>query len=252
MQQKINAKLEFLLAKGTNPDGLLYEAAHYLLLAPGKRIRPLLTCAIAEMLQGNREAALTAGCAIEIIHTYSLIHDDLPCMDDDDMRRGKPSMHKAYDEATAILVGDFLLTYAFEVLVSHVDVGDHQKVQLVATLAQASGGKGMVMGQLLDLQAIDTTLIHSLKTAALFKAAFAFGAILSDVNATLLHQIKELGHEFGLLFQLVDDIHDQDHPEGHQKAIEKTKKKKVYLLEQLRSLPYNSAPIESLLNLCEL
>lgn len=245
----IDAKLELLLSKGSDPHTLLYQAAHYLLLAPGKRIRPLLTLAVAEMVGGSREEALTAGSAIEMIHTYSLIHDDLPCMDDDDMRRGKPSMHKAYDEATAVLVGDFLLTYAFEVLADQMQLEEKERVRLISTLARASGGRGMVGGQILDISTTknDIDYVHSLKTAALFQASFAFGAIIASLSPSLTEEIAALGHDFGLLFQLIDDLIDGDHPEGREKAMAKMEEKRSAFLTKVKVLPYNYEPLLLLL-----
>ena len=137
MIKLIDNELERLLAG----ESFLFQAARYIALAPGKRIRPHLTILTAQMLGCHSPAAVTAGCALEMVHTYSLIHDDLPCMDDDDFRRGKPTLHKVYDEAHAILAGDFLLTYAFEVL-ADLHLSADQNLRLIKSLSSAAGGEG--------------------------------------------------------------------------------------------------------------
>lgn len=251
MDQRINEideRLTELLAQGTEKGSLLHEAGHYLLLAPGKRIRPLIVLAITEMWGGEKKEALTAAAALEMVHTYSLIHDDLPCMDDDDMRRGKPTLHRVYGEATAILVGDFLLTYAFEVLAHHMILSSMQKIALITTLAKAAGGKGMVAGQILDIQASAATeLLHELKTAALFQAAFCFGAIIALQPQAQIQKMGEWGRQFGLLFQLKDDLEDGDHPEGKEAAEKKAEKIAHWLREEATHYPNQGTVLLSLL-----
>ena len=182
------------------PDTLTYKAARYALLSGGKRLRPRLVLMTAEALGASIEEALAPAVALEMIHTYSLIHDDLPCMDDDDFRRGKPTVHRAFDEATAVLAGDLLLTHAFQMIADRPD--------FVRILAEASGGEGMIGGQLLDIwQSDDIEKLHRLKTAALFRAALHFGALLGKVDPK---PFMQFGETFGLLFQALDDVDDED------------------------------------------
>jgi farnesyl diphosphate synthase/geranylgeranyl diphosphate synthase type II len=168
-------------------------------------------------------------CAIELIHTYSLIHDDLPAMDDDDLRRGKPSLHKAYDEATAILVGDGLQARAFELLANAPGLSAEQRIAMVKVLAKAAGPAGMVGGQFIDIQATnsDMTLddlktMHSLKTGALIRASLALGGIAAGASAQQLSALDEYGAHIGLAFQVVDDILDV---EGDTATLGKTQGK---------------------------
>jgi geranylgeranyl diphosphate synthase type II len=194
----------------------LNEAVHYSLFAGGKRLRPILCAASAEALGGNRETALPVACAIEMIHTYSLIHDDLPCMDNDDYRRGSPTNHKVFGENMAVLAGDALLTHAFETLAScarHSDPG--LIVRVIHEIAHGAGISGMVAGQAQDVlsegQAMDPqTLeyIHTHKTGALFRAAVRSGAIMAGAQEQALDALTEYAEAFGLAFQITDDILD--------------------------------------------
>jgi geranylgeranyl diphosphate synthase type II len=187
----------------------LGEAARYAVLGGGKRIRPRLVMAAADLYGAPVEHSLFPACALELIHSYSLIHDDLPCMDNDDFRRGKPSLHKVYGEAHALLVGDFLLTLAFELLASSPYLTPLQRLQLVKTLAFRAGGDGMIGGQALDLaEHPNTEEIHRKKTAALFIAACEFGGIIGDHSD--LDFLREFGENLGLAFQLLDDLVDGD------------------------------------------
>lgn len=197
-----------------NPDPLLYQAASYSVLNPGKRIRPLLTLAATQSLGGDEEKALYPACAIEILHTYSLIHDDLPCMDDDDLRRGRPTLHKIYPEGQAVLTGDLLLTLAFEILASSPGISSAQIVELIQVLAKKSGGQGMILGQSLDLLGENKTLswnelslIHKRKTADLISTCLEFGAILSN-KSSLRPTLEQIGEDIGLSFQIIDDVLD--------------------------------------------
>ncbi|NGX54338.1 MAG: hypothetical protein K1000chlam4_01064, partial [Chlamydiae bacterium] len=194
------------------PRSSLYEAARYSLLAPAKRIRPRIVIATAKMYGIPEEVSLAPACALEMIHTYSLIHDDLPCMDDDDFRRGKPSLHKAFSESHAVLAGDFLLTYAFETIARSPGLLPEQKVALTATLAKSAGGEGMVGGQVMDLHSNLDSLeeIHLRKTATLFRSAAQCGGILGNVSSETYDTLTNFGSNFGLLFQILDDIHDRD------------------------------------------
>ncbi len=209
----------------------LFDAARYSLETGGKRIRPLLVSLSARAVAGEHSlpASDHLSCAIELIHTYSLIHDDLPAMDDDDLRRGKPSLHKAYDEATAILVGDGLQARAFELLAQAPGLTDGQKIALIKTLAGAAGLRGMVGGQFVDIQATDSEknldelqAMHSLKTGALIRAALALGGIAAGASAQQLSALDQYGAHIGLAFQVVDDILDV---EGDTKTLGKTRGK---------------------------
>ncbi len=193
----------------------LYEAARYSLLAPGKRLRPLLTLATVESLSGPLEHALNPACAIEMIHTYSLIHDDLPCMDNDDLRRGKPTLHKVYTEGHAVLTGDYLLTYAFEVIANSPHLLPEQKLQLVRILAQRAGCNGMIGGQAVDIASegkkIDWELLHFIhlnKTGALIAASFEFGGVIAQASSQEMGLLQTIGEQIGLAFQIIDDILD--------------------------------------------
>ncbi|HYF91233.1 MAG TPA: farnesyl diphosphate synthase [Symbiobacteriaceae bacterium] len=196
----------------------LLEAVRYSLLAGGKRLRPVLVMAAAELFGAPAERVMPAACALEMIHTYSLIHDDLPCMDDDDLRRGRPTNHKVYGEAVATLAGDALLTMAFELLGRQANVPGvtpAQALQAVAEVAKAAGAAGMVGGQIEDLQwegkrapAEQLKQIHRLKTGALFRASLRSGAILAGAGAADLARLDQYAEHFGLAFQIQDDVLD--------------------------------------------
>ncbi|MCH9625334.1 MAG: Farnesyl diphosphate synthase [Chlamydiales bacterium] len=228
----------------------LYDGARHVLLSPGKRMRPLLTLATTHMLDAHSiQATMDPACALEMVHTYSLIHDDLPCMDDDDFRRGQPTLHRLYTEGHAVLTGDYLLTYAFDVLSNASLLTDSQKIQLIQTLALASGGEGMIGGQILDIEDSDQIeKMHTLKTAALFSAAIEFGAIVANASPQDRQTLKTFGLQFGQLFQMVDDILDNDHPEGLEKAESATHALYNKALQTLKSLPYNSDLLLDLTN----
>ena len=194
----------------------LKEAIEYTLGAPGKRIRSVLVLWCCELIAGqvNRNAEI-ASTAIEMVHTYSLIHDDLPAMDDDDLRRGQPTCHKAFDEATAILTGDALLTLAFEILAKEID---HPTIAvgLISQLAQDAGAAGMIAGQMADLKAQENTgtkemleYIHINKTAKMFRCAAAMGAICGGATQKQFECLCEYGLHIGLAFQVADDILDE-------------------------------------------
>lgn len=193
----------------------LRSAMHYAVLNGGKRLRPFLVVETATMLGGNRDAALRIGAALECVHCYSLVHDDLPAMDNDDLRRGKPTVHIAYDEATAILAGDSLLTYAFDIIASTEGLGDAEKLALVLALSRASGIGGMAGGQALDLaaekQAPDEQgiiTLQAMKTGALIRFACEAGAIVAGSPAEDRATLRRFGERIGLAFQLADDILD--------------------------------------------
>ncbi|TGD75657.1 polyprenyl synthetase family protein [Mangrovimicrobium sediminis] len=208
------------------PGGLA-EAGAYSLGNGGKRIRPVLCHAAAAALgAADRTRSAAPAHALELIHTYSLIHDDLPAMDDDDLRRGQPSLHRAYDEATAILVGDGLQARAFEVIAGSDVLDAAQKVAMIGVLARASGMQGMVGGQYIDIHATGTDMdlaalqaMHQLKTGALIRAALALGGIAAGASEAQLRALDDYGRHIGLAFQVVDDILDVD---GDPSALGKT------------------------------
>jgi geranylgeranyl pyrophosphate synthase len=213
--QSVNNTLQRILdCRQINSE--LKEALKYTLDAPGKRVRSVLVLWCCELVSGqvNRNAEI-ASAAIEMVHTYSLIHDDLPAMDDDDMRRGRPTCHKAFDEATAILAGDALLTLAFEILTEGVEQPEIA-VRLVSQLAQDAGAAGMIGGQMADLKAQESAgtkelveYIHINKTAKMFRCAAAMGAICGRATQKQLESLCEYGMNIGLAFQIADDILDE-------------------------------------------
>lgn len=197
----------------------LSEAMKYTLFAGGKRFRSCLTLGVCDMLSGNRKMAIKLACGIEMIHTYSLIHDDLPCMDDDDLRRGKPTSHKVFGEAQALLAGDALLTYAFQYMIeSGLSFNDPGYYRAVAEIAKRSGPCGMVAGQSLDLISEENGTkderelyyIHSHKTADLLVASILAGAYCCSINESQLKSLQDFGEKVGLLFQITDDILDAE------------------------------------------
>lgn len=217
-RERVDEKLQYFLSFPESRCSLLTEAMRYATLNGGKRVRPLLIYATAEALGANKSAADLAACAVELVHSYSLVHDDLPAMDDDDLRRGQPTCHIKYDEATAILAGDALQSYAFELLADgeapHLDASD--RLQLIQALAYASGTSGMAAGQSLDLQAEgkDLTLqelenIHVHKTGKLITAAVKMGAICAKTtDDQILKALDLYSSAIGLAFQVQDDILD--------------------------------------------
>lgn len=201
-----------------NSDTKLVEAMRYSSLAPGKRLRPFLTVTTAKIFGVSEEQALQTAAAIEFVHTYSLIHDDLPSMDDDDMRRGQLSCHKKYDEATAILAGDALLTYAFEVLADRTTHGSQAvRCELIRCLAKSAGSSGMVRGQMLDMLSEkkqmslnEITHLQRLKTGELFTISCDAGAILGNAPNNLRNHVRGYANDIGLAFQITDDLLDAD------------------------------------------
>jgi len=204
------------------PEGAearVFEAARYAALAPGKRLRPFLVLACAHLFSVAKQSALNAGTAIELLHTYSLIHDDLPAMDNSDLRRGRPTCHKTYDDATAILAGDGLLTIAFEILADPATHGDPAvRCELVTCLAKAAGMSGMVGGQMIDLAAekdpnLDIgaiTRLQRLKTGALIAFSCEAGAILGKASPDARKALVAYAHDIGLAFQIADDLLDEE------------------------------------------
>lgn len=212
--RKINNSLLSFIPDAKDGQYSVVEAMEYSLENGGKRIRPVLALEFAKACGGSRDDCLPLACALEYIHTYSLIHDDLPCMDNDDLRRGKPSCHKQFDEATALLAGDALLTHAFEI-VADSDVSDDKKVMIVSLLAQNSGVSGMLGGQVIDLlfEQGDPTLkelftVYKLKTGALISAACLIGCISAGASSEQLSAASKFAYSLGIAFQIQDDILD--------------------------------------------
>jgi len=219
------------------------QAMKYSLMAGGKRIRPILCLAAAEAVGSDKKAALPAACAFEMIHTYSLIHDDLPAMDDDELRRGKPTCHVAFGEATAILAGDALLTLAFQILSSPVNIKESQALvwlNVIHVISIAAGYKGMIDGQMRDIISEGTLLslddlenMHALKTGALIEASICCGAILGNGNRKQIKQLKIYAKNIGLAFQITDDILNvEGNPAVMGKAVgtDKNRNKSTYPL----------------------
>ena len=213
-KNRINSKLESLLPS----DGsILSEAIRYSVIGGGKRLRPILVYLIGELGNAKNDSLDILAGSVEIIHCYSLIHDDLPSMDDDDLRRGKPTTHKKYDEATAILAGDALQPLAFE-LISNLDTSDSNKITIVNCLANACGYLGMVGGQIKDIHSKeintvhDLDVMHSQKTGRLIQAALETSGILSGLDQKDIEALSKYGEKIGLAFQIQDDIIDIESP----------------------------------------
>jgi len=208
--------LDMLLPKPRNGETRLFEAMRYAVMGSGKRLRPFLVLNSARLFDVHEYCAARVAAAVECVHCYSLAHDDLPCMDDDDLRRGKPSTHRQFDEATAVLAGDALLSLAFEIL---SDPGTHEdpniRCELVRCLAVASGPQGMAGGQMIDLESENQTLtvgevtrLQQLKTGALISFSCEAGAILGKASAQQRQALHGYAHDFGLAFQITDDLLD--------------------------------------------
>ncbi len=214
----VNRALEGYLPQVRGPAFRVVQAMHYSLFAGGKRLRPILCLAAAEAVGGDPGEVLPVACALEMVHTYSLIHDDLPAMDDDELRRGQPTCHKQFDEATAILAGDGLLTEAFGILsgaASHFTGREAALLEVIELISSAAGYQGMVGGQMLDLQAEgrqvtlkELELIHRLKTGALITASVRAGALLGGGSRQQVAVLTAYGEKFGLTFQITDDLLD--------------------------------------------
>jgi geranylgeranyl diphosphate synthase type II len=215
LKETVDEALESLMPSADSHPKRLVSAMRYSLFAGGKRIRPILVIAAAEAAGGSAEGALGPACAVELVHTYSLIHDDLPAMDNDDFRRGKPTCHRAYNEGTAILAGDALLTLAFQVLADTVKGKPETGIRMVRELAGAGGWRGMVGGQQVDLDSEGTTpelpvleYIHTHKTGALIRCSVILGGMSAGAEESFLHALGRYGEKLGLAFQIVDDILD--------------------------------------------
>ncbi len=208
---------ETIIGKDT-PEKTIYDAMKYSLMAGGKRIRPVLSLGVCEMLEGNLDDVMPYACGIEMIHTYSLIHDDLPAMDNDDYRRGRLTSHKVYGEAVAVLAGDALLNFAFETMLGHTIKSCNNinlKVRAMEIIANASGASGMIGGQVVDLESEGRSItketlnyMHKCKTGALIKASVMSAAVISGADETTAGCLEEFSELIGLAFQIKDDILD--------------------------------------------
>ncbi|MBR5480034.1 MAG: polyprenyl synthetase family protein [Clostridia bacterium] len=210
--EEINAALAASLDGENLPQKKVFDAMAYSLNGGGKRIRPILVLEFARLAKVSKEKAMPFACAIEMVHTYSLIHDDLPCMDDDALRRGRPTCHIAYDEATAVLAGDGLLNYAYETMLD-ADVPAETKLNAISALAKASGVYGMIGGQIVDMEgeeralsASELTEMHRMKTGALIRAACEMGAYLGGGDENLLDAARRYADALGRAFQIQDDV----------------------------------------------
>jgi farnesyl diphosphate synthase len=222
VQTEIDSVFDAFLPVPDDTRARLVEAMRYAAIGGGKRVRPLLVVSTAELFGVDRTAALRAGAAIEAIHVYSLIHDDLPCMDDDDLRHGKPTLHKVFDEATAVLAGDSLHALAFEILSDPGTSSDpFTRAELIATLATASGKDGMAGGQIMDMEAESAdydlpaiTRLQQLKTGALLAASVEMGAILGKIAPEGRTHLRAYARDIGLAFQIADDLLDLEGDEA--------------------------------------
>jgi geranylgeranyl diphosphate synthase type II len=214
-QKKVDAALNRFLPPATTRPKTIHQAMRYSIFAGGKRLRPVICLATAEVLRGKIEPALPLACAVECIHTYSLIHDDLPCMDDDDFRRGKPTSHKVYGEGIAVLAGDALLTIAFEIAARCQSWPRYPHAVVIREIAMAAGSRALVAGQVADLEGEGKKItpeelryIHENKTAALIASSIRLGAMSANATPKQLERLTDFGQSLGLAFQVIDDILD--------------------------------------------
>lgn len=250
-RQMVDAALDRYLYSVSDGQQIVVDAMRYSVENGGKRVRPMLTLEFCRVCGGDPEKALSFACAVEMIHTYSLIHDDLPCMDDDDLRRGKPSCHKQFDESTALLAGDGLLTLAFETLTKAEGIAPEYVLRAVETLSRLAGVKGMIGGQVIDLLSEDRTVdfetlqtIDNLKTGALIEAAVLLGCFAAEVSdEAILSACRTYASCIGLAFQIVDDILDVTSdtqtlgkPVGSDEKNEKSTFVKLLGIEKCRAL----------------
>ena len=258
----INSNITKFIPECIYKQDIISEAMLYSLENGGKRIRPVLTLEFCNLICSDYKRALGFACAIEMIHTYSLIHDDLPCMDNDDLRRGKPSNHIRFGEANALLAGDALLTHAFSAITEANDVSFENRVKVVKYLSESAGIGGMIGGQVLDLQnennsltAEELVITHSLKTGALISASAVLGCLAADADDKSIEAAKQYSSAIGIAFQIVDDILDVSgdekvlgKPVGSDEQNDKTTFVTIYGIEQSKKLAdfYTDTAIKSL------
>lgn len=258
-RRKVEAALDAWMPREGEMPSVLHQAMRYTVFAGGKRLRPFLVLECCRLVGGDEDKALPAACAVEVLHTYSLVHDDLPCMDDDDFRRGKPTCHKVFGEGIAVLCGDALLTLAFEWLAAKLPergVDAETTVRVIATLAEAAGSRWLVGGQAMDITAQEAIShqpsalsgqevkqIHERKTAALMRACCVMGGLIGGATETQLSSLNDYGCWLGLAFQITDDILDvAGEQEKLGKSVGKDKRQKkltypmVFGLERSKEL----------------
>lgn len=262
-QVKINSRLDMLAALSGQHYDIVSKAVRHSLLSGGKRIRPIILLEFYKLFGGDDDCAYNFACAIEMIHTYSLIHDDLPCMDDDDMRRGKPSCHKEFGEDIALLAGDALLTDAFGVASKTLGIDPERIVRAISYLSAAAGTSGMVGGQVIDLKNEDREdynliyQMYSLKTSGLIKAAAVCGAILAGADDEQINLCEKYGENVGITFQIIDDFldlnsneEDLGKPTGSDEKNDKKTLIKVLGEDKARELAENlTAEAETILDM---
>ncbi|MFC4991852.1 polyprenyl synthetase family protein [Rubritalea tangerina] len=214
-QEVVDTKLDQLLPSSETAPATIHQAMRYSMFAGGKRLRPILCLAAAEACGGAQEAALYPACAVEVMHTYSLVHDDLPCMDDDDLRRGRPTSHVVYGEGVAVLTGDALLTEAFTIVAQTPQTPLYNASHFVSELSETGGSKKLIGGQVLDLEGEGQKLnlqqliqIHEAKTAALLCSSLRLGGMSANCSPEQLQALTDFGYNLGLAFQVIDDILD--------------------------------------------
>ncbi len=242
-RRKVEDALDYWLPKEGEKPSALHQAMRYAVFAGGKRLRPFLVLECCRAVGGDENEALPAACAVEVLHTYSLVHDDLPCMDDDDFRRGKPTCHKVFGEGMAVLCGDALLTLAFDLLAAKLPqrgVDAETTLQVIATLSEAASSRWLIGGQALDItgqenlghhpsavSVQDVKQIHERKTAALMKACCFIGGLLGGAKEGQLKALSDYGYWLGLAFQITDDILDiTGDPEKLGKSVGKDQRQK--------------------------
>lgn len=222
ISKAVDARFDRLLAVPDDPRAPLYEAMRHAVIGGGKRMRPLLVVAACDLFNVARERSMRVALAIEAVHCYSLVHDDLPCMDDDDMRRGKPTVHKIFGEAAAVLTGDSLFALAFEILADEATHEDpYVRAELSLALARASGANGMAGGQMMDIMALEgnfdlatTTRLQQLKTGALISFCLESGSIMGKVSQQVRLKLRGYARDLGLAFQIADDLLDVEGDEA--------------------------------------